>query len=115
VDGAITEEAYAEYLRCYRDPETIRGSCMDYRAIEVDLVHDEADRGRRIECPMLVLWAGNMAKRPGWQTGGKLNMLDTWRERATDVRGLAIDCGHFLPEEAPEETAREILGFLSGR
>ncbi len=66
VDGAITEEAYAEYLRCYRDLETIRGSCMDYRAIEIDLVHDEADRGRRIECQMLLLWAGNMAKRPGF-------------------------------------------------
>ena len=64
VDGAITEEAYAEYLRCYSDPETIRGSCMDYRAIEVDLVHDEADRGRKIECPMLLLWAGNMPRRP---------------------------------------------------
>ena len=115
VDGAITEEAYAEYLRCYSDPETIRGSCMDYRAIEVDLVHDEADRGRKIECPMLLLWAGNMPRRPGWQTGAKLNMLDTWRERAIDVRGRKIDCGHFLPEEAPEETTREILSFLSGR
>jgi haloacetate dehalogenase len=56
-----------------------------------------------------------MARRPGWQTGGKLDMLTTWRERATDVRGQAIDCGHFLAEEAPQETAREILDFLSGR
>ncbi len=112
VEGAITEEAYREYLRCFSDTETIRATCMDYRAIKLDLEHDEADRGRKLRCPMLVLWAGNMPKRPGWQTGGRLEMLKTWRERAEDVRGHAIECGHFLPEEAPEETTRELLAFL---
>ena len=114
VDGAITDEAYAEYLRCFSNPETIRTTCMDYRAIAVDLVHDEADRGRKIACPMLVLWAGNMARRPGWQTGGTLDMIGSWQERAENVRGRALDCGHFLAEEAPDETAREILAFLAG-
>ena len=75
VEGAITEEAYAEYLRCYSRPETVRGACMDYRSIEIDLVHDEEDRGRKLDCPVLVLWAGNMPRRPGWQTGAKLDFL----------------------------------------
>ena len=113
VEGAITDEAYSEYLRCFSNPETIRGTCMDYRSIELDLQHDEADRGRKLTCPVLVLWAGNMAKRPGWQVGARLNMLDTWRERATDVRGGPIDCGHFLPEEAPNEVTNQLLGFWS--
>ena len=113
-EGAITEEAYAEYLRCFSDPETIRGSCADYRAIDVDLAHDGADRGRKLTCPVLALWGGNMAKRPGWQTGRGLDMLTVWRERAENVRGRAINCGHFLAEEAPEETAYEILGFIDG-
>ena len=113
VEGAITDEAYSEYLRCFSNPETIRGTCMDYRSIELDLQHDEADRGRKLTCPVLVLWAGNMAKRPGWQVGVRLNMLDTWRERATDVRGGPIDCGHFLPEEAPDEVTNQLLGFWS--
>ena len=113
VEGAITDEAYSEYLRCFSNPETIRGTCMDYRSIELDLQHDEADRGRKLTCPVLVLWAGNMAKRPGWQVGARLNMLDTWRERATDVRGGPIDCGHFLPEEAPDEVTSQLLGFWS--
>ncbi len=113
VEGAITDEAYSEYLRCFSNPETIRGTCMDYRSIELDLQHDEADRGRKLTCPVLVLWAGNMAKRPGWQVGVRLNMLDTWRERATDVRGGPIDCGHFLPEEAPDEVTSQLLGFWS--
>ena len=113
IEGAITDEAYSEYLRCFSNPETIRGTCMDYRSIELDLQHDEADRGRKLTCPVLVLWAGNMAKRPGWQVGARLNMLDTWRERATDVRGGPIDCGHFLSEEAPDEVTDQLLGFWS--
>ena len=112
VEGAITEEAYAEYLRCFSNPDTIRASCADYRAIDVDLAHDAADRGRKLACPVLALWGGNMAKRPGWQTGRGLDMLRVWQERAEDVRGRAIDCGHFLAEEAPKETAAEVLKFL---
>lgn len=113
IDGSITDEAYAEYLRCFNDPETIRATCLDYRGIELDLKHDEADRGRKLTCPVLLLWGSNMAKRPGWQTGASLDMLNVWRDRAVDVRGKPLDCGHFLPEELPEETTAELLAFLS--
>ncbi len=112
VAGAITDAAYAEYLRCFSNPETIRASCADYRAIDIDLSHDEADRGRKLACPLLALWGANMSKRPGWQTGRGLDMLSVWQERAENVRGRPINCGHFLAEEAPEETAAEILKFL---
>ena len=77
VEGAITPEAYAEYWRCFSDPEMIRGSCADYRAVELDLQHDDADRDRKLDCPVLVLWAGHMRKparladgrRPGHADG----------------------------------------------
>ena len=39
-------------------------------------------------------------------------MMCTWREKALDVRGRALDCGHTLQEEAPEETLSELLAFL---
>ncbi len=113
IDGSITDQAYTEYLRCFNNPETIHATCLDYRGIDLDLKHDEADRGRKLTCPVLLLWGSNMAKRPGWQTGASLDMLTVWRERAVDVRGKPLDCGHFLPEELPEETTVELLAFLS--
>ncbi len=101
-------EALAEYLRCFRDPATIHASCEDYRAAaSIDLVHDEADMDRKVGCPLLVLWgeAGLLARH--W------DVLETWRERAEDVRGRALPCGHFLAEELPDETYAELQAFLA--
>ena len=104
--AAFTPEALAEYVRCF-DAATIHASCEDYRAgATVDFALDEADLGRRrIACPMLALWGMGRRNRHG-------DVLGEWRRWADDVRGRGLDCGHFLPEEAPEETCREILAFL---
>jgi haloacetate dehalogenase len=104
---AYAPEALAEYLRCFRDPATVHAACEDYRAAAtIDLVHDEADLDNRIAFPLLALWGrrGIMEKY--------FDVLATWRERAADVRGHALDCGHFLPEEAPAETAAALQAFF---
>jgi haloacetate dehalogenase len=106
---AVTPEAFAEYLRCFRDPATIHATCEDYRAAaSIDLVHDEADLERKISCPVLALWAekGLMHRRH--------DVIAVWRERAITVSGKALPCGHFLPEEAPEETYTALQTFLLG-
>jgi haloacetate dehalogenase len=100
------DKAMAEYVRWFSDPETIHAACEDYRAAAgIDLEHDEADIDRRVECPLLVLWGekGFVHRR--------YDVLGVWRERATDVRGRALPCGHFLPEECPDEVVEELLGF----
>ena len=112
VEGAITPEAYAEYLRCFSKPESIRASCADYRAVALDLEHDRADRGKQLRCPVLVLWGAEMPRRPGWQTGKSLDMMAVWRSRAEDVTGGPLACGHFIPEELPDELVRELFAFL---
>jgi haloacetate dehalogenase len=104
-------EALAEYERCFRDPDVIHASCEDYRAAAtIDLEHDQADLSERaIACPLFVLWGkhGLMERH--------FDVLDTWRERASGpVSGRAVDCGHFLAEERPEETAGELIAFFSG-
>ena len=112
-DGAITPEAYSEYLRAFNNPDNVRGWIKDYRAIELDLIHDEQDRGRKLTCPVLVLWGADRRKRPGWQTGNSLDDITPWQDRAVDVRGKGLDCGHFVPEERPQEMLSELLPFLA--
>ena len=112
-EGAITPEAMAEYERCFCNQEAVNATVAEYRAAELDLEHDEADRIRKLECPVMVLWGGNTSKRPGWQTGENMQVLDTWRARAFDVRGKALDCAHFVPEERPDEVVAELRAFLN--
>jgi haloacetate dehalogenase len=102
-------EAYAEYERYFRDPKTIHAMCEDYRAAAtIDLDHDEADRGRKVGCPLLALWAGKGVVERLY------DVLEVWREYATEVRGRALPSGHYLAEERPGEVAEELVSFLEG-
>ncbi len=106
--SAFDPEAVAEYVRCYADPRAIHASCEDYRAAgTIDLDHDRADRGRKLEMPVLALWGTRAV------VGKMFDCVTDWREVANNVTGRAIDCGHFLPEEAPQETLAAIKGFLA--
>jgi haloacetate dehalogenase len=105
-------EAVADYLAAARATETIHAMCEDYRAgATYDFELDEADRaeGRRIACPLLVLWG---ARNDLEELFG--DPLAIWRDWADDVRGRALDCGHYLAEEAPEETYAELRAFFAG-
>ncbi len=105
---AFAPEAVAEYLRCFRDPETIHASCEDYRAAaSIDLEHDDADLETKLACPLLALWGEKAAMQRLY------DVLACWRERAADVRGRALPCGHYLPEEAPGETLAELVAFFA--
>lgn len=105
--GAISPEAFAEYLRCFQDRATIHASCEDYRAAaSIDLQHAAEDGDRKVTCPLLVLWGER-------GTVGRLyDVMDIWRRHATNVSGKALPAGHFLAEEAPEETLSALLAFL---
>jgi haloacetate dehalogenase len=105
------EENYADYRRAIHDPATVHAMCEDYRAgLGIDREHDEADRreGRRIACPTLVAWAAqdDMEDLYG-------DPLEPWRAWTSELRGVRIDSGHHIAEQAPAELARELLGFLA--
>jgi haloacetate dehalogenase len=105
-EGALAGEALAEYQRCF-DAAAIRATCEEFRAAAtIDLIHDEADKEQKISCPTLLLWSATSM----WAT---YDMLGVWRARAEDVQGVALECGHFLPEEKPERTAAELIRFLA--
>ena len=102
--------ARREYERAFRDPKCIHATCEDYRAgATIDLEHDRKDLRDKLKMPVLALWGKKgVIER-------YFHPLRDWREVAADVRGKALACGHFLPEEAPRETLAELRRFLAGQ
>jgi haloacetate dehalogenase len=108
-DG-VDPEAYADYAAAANNPAVIHAMCEDYRAgAGFDRKLDEEDKlaGRTIDRPVQVLW-GKRGALEAWY-----DVLSIWREWAPDVRGQAVDCGHFIPEEKPAETLALLRGFFA--
>lgn len=106
----FTPQAYAEYLRCLNDPATIHGICEDYRASAgIDLEHERLDlaQGHRIACPTKVLWGADGVIEKCFDP------LVEWEKLATDLSGKALACGHYIPEEAPDQLLAEVLPFFA--
>jgi haloacetate dehalogenase len=107
--GAFEPQALAEYERCIALPGTAHAICEDYRAsASIDLVHDRADRdaARRLEMPLRVLWGAHGT------VGACFDVLGLWRACASRSSGRALDCGHYIAEEAPAELQREMRAFF---
>jgi haloacetate dehalogenase len=110
--GAEPERYPPEVLDAYRsqlkDPGTVQAICEDYRAgAGIDREHDEADRTRMIDCPMLALWSTRGALEILYR-----DVLSIWRSWARDVRGRGVQASHFLVEDRPAEVARELTAFF---
>jgi haloacetate dehalogenase len=111
---AFDEDRRAEYLAQLKDPDHLQAICEEYRAAAgIDRAHDRADRtgGRRIACPVLVLWSGT-GPLASWYVdeGGPLEL---WRELAPNVTGHPVSGGHFFPEEHPQDTAEALAAFFA--
>jgi haloacetate dehalogenase len=102
-------EGMADYLAAAKNPDVVHAMCEDYRAgATYDRLVDETDMkaGRKIACPVQILWGGKGA------VGAWYDVVAVWRAWADDVRGQAIDCGHFIPEEKPAEALAALRGFF---
>lgn len=103
-------EVLEDYVAAISSEELASGLCEDYRAAAgIDLEHDRADRaaGRRTPVPLRALWAEHGV------VGRLYDPLALWRQVAEEVSGRALDCGHYLPEERPEEVVSEIRRFIA--
>ncbi|MEV4002526.1 alpha/beta hydrolase [Actinomadura sp. NPDC049753] len=106
----MAPEAWADFREAIHDPATVHGMLEEYRAgLGIDRRHDEDDRraGRRVQCPVLVLWS---ARDDLEELYG--DPVRIWRAWADDVRGGPIDSGHHMAEEAPGPVAGAIGAFL---
>lgn len=110
--GPFDARALAEYERCLAQPGAAHALCEDYRAsATIDLEHDEASlaAGQKLTMPVRVLWgASGIVARC-------FDPLAEWRKVARDVAGGTVDCGHYIPEEAPDELLARTLPFLQGQ
>jgi haloacetate dehalogenase len=112
--GSFGPEILEEYVSTYHDPARVHGLCEEYRAAAtIDVEHDRADKqaSKRIECPMLHLWAEDGPLDTFYAKDG--GPLGIWRQWAPAVRGQSMKGGHFFPEENPDDTAVLIKRFLS--
>ncbi len=84
--------------------------CDDYRASAfIDGDRDERDRqeGRRLATPVLAAW-----QDPG-DTPLPFDPQQIWSSWVTDLRIVVLPCGHFLPEERPDDVVAAITDLLS--
>ncbi len=107
--AAFAPNALAEYERCAQIAGTAHSICEDYRASStIDLDHDRADiaAGLKLPQPLRVLWGehGTVAQC--------FDVMALWRERASNVTGRALPCGHYIAEEAPAELLAEAVQFF---
>jgi haloacetate dehalogenase len=104
------KDALAEYIRCFRNPETIHAICEDYRAtfgIDLEMDTEDFKAGKRVTCPSLILWGATGG------VGRNHKPADIWANYATNiVRAGSVPSGHYLTDEAPEETYRELRDFF---
>jgi len=109
------KQALAEYMRCFRNPETIHAICEDYRAtfgVDLDMDTKDFEAGRKIACPLLLLWGATGGVGRNSQPGP----AEIWARYASNiVDAKALPCGHYLSEEAPVETTAALREFFAAR
>lgn len=96
------------YRAAWRDRDTIRGMCNDYRAaLSHDFAHDAADLAARVTCPALVLYGADGAMARAYDVPA------TWADKCTDMTADAVPGGHFFVDTAPGATLAALRGFFS--
>lgn len=107
--GPFDPRAVDEYVRCLSQPGAAHSLCEDYRAAAtIDLEHDRESlkNGHKVHAPLMVLWGDRGVVQQCFDP------LTEWKKVATDVRGQTVGCGHYVPEEAPDELLEVALPFL---
>lgn len=103
-------EALAAYRRAWRDPDTIRGMCADYRAaLEIDFDLDSRDLDRQVTAPALVLYGAQGAMAQAY------DMAEAWHPRLADMTVAPVPGGHFFVDQSPQETITLLTQFLAAQ
>lgn len=104
--GTFSPADIDEYERVYTQPGNLRGALAYYRAVFEDIEQNRELAGRRLETPILAL-GGDVGMSPG--------IHDAMKPLASHLEGGIIrNCGHYMPEEQPEEIGARMVEFFKG-
>jgi pimeloyl-ACP methyl ester carboxylesterase len=107
--NTFSDADIAEYVRTYSQPGAMRAGFNFYRALHQDVADNRATFAAGFKLPMPTLGIGG-----GGPRGRGDLVVESLRRVAIKSEGGSIaDCGHFIPEEKPEELARRLREFLS--
>lgn len=111
--GSLDDAALDEFTRTYSQPGALRAGFAFYRALPEDAKANAAQLATGFRLPMPVLAVGGGVSYPHGRGRGP-DVEASLRRVAGNVTGHVIPkCGHFVPEEAPEELTRLMLDFFS--
>lgn len=107
------QECFEEYVKALSDPDTVHSMCQDYRAaatLDMEEQRRDITDGKQIKCPLKVLWGKHGVVEKCFDA------VAEWRkvtDEVVSVDGHAVESGHYIPEQAPEEVISSITDFFS--
>jgi haloacetate dehalogenase len=109
--GVFDHECLAYYISMLANPEAVHGMCEDYRAgasIDMEEARKDIEANRLVKCPVRVLWGKKGVIEKSYDA------ISEWKEvhASGEVDGRSVDCGHYIPEEAPDVVVKHIKDFF---
>jgi microsomal epoxide hydrolase len=102
---AFSEDDISEYERVFTSPGGLRAGLAYYRAIPSDIVDNKIFAETKLKMPVLAY---------GAEFSLGASMLDGVKKIAESVEGgIVPNCGHYIPEEAPDFIAKELIRFFA--
>jgi pimeloyl-ACP methyl ester carboxylesterase len=106
-------DALKVYGDFFAQEHTLKATCEDYKeGATTDVEKEQSDQkeGRKVQVPLLLLYSES-------GIGRRFEFPGVWREWVgegvrIESHALGEGVGHFGPEEAPEECAEVIRGWL---
>lgn len=110
--GVFDHECLAYYISMLANPEAVHGMCEDYRAgasIDMEEARKDIEANRLVKCPVRVLWGKKGVIEKSYDA------ISEWKEvhASGEVDGTSVDCGHYIPEEAPDVVVKHIKDFFA--
>ncbi len=105
VKESITTDAINKYIDAYTRPGAMTAGFNYYRAVEKNRAFAEAHNQHKFEKPLFAY---------GGEHATANNFMKSLQQCDPNVGGGIIrECGHYIPEEAPEEVSRLINEYTN--